>query len=354
MMAPGENRQLPRTPAVSIIVPAHNYGRFLPDALDSVLGQTFEDWECLVVDDGSTDDTAAVVRAYEARDGRIRLLQKAQGGVASARNAGLRACSGRYVQLLDADDRLEKSKLARHVAFLEAHSETAIVYGEVTFFRTEAPSAEMASLGGRLSRSLMARVHGADAALRKLEHYNIMPINAALVRRGVFERLGGFELTSHGCEDWDFWIRAAVFGYRFDFDDGPPVASVRSHGASASRDALRMLGALVAAAKAFPESAAFGELGRLPVAYEMALGVDDAFHGRRWTGFRKIWHAAGGATEGITSIRWRVYALAALLLPLPLSRSVITWPIPERAFEIYRSLRAWVGRAAGRGAGVSS
>jgi glycosyltransferase involved in cell wall biosynthesis len=318
---------------VSIVIPVHNYGRFLGDALDSVLAQTIADWECIVVDDGSTDDSASVASSYVNRDSRFTLIRQQQRGVSAARNAGLGRASGAFIQFLDADDRLHPTKLERHVAFLSAHPETDIVYGEVTFFRTEAPDVAMHSLGGRLSRSLMARVHGADEALRKLEHYNIMPINAALVRRTLFDRVGTFDETSRGCEDWDLWLRAAIAGAGFDFEDDGPVASVRAHGGSATRDAERMMNGLFSVARTFSCK------GRIPLIYQMASGVEAALSGRRRDGFRAIWSASNAATESLTAWRWRVYAIGALFLPGALYRRLVTFPIPERALEIYRSLR---------------
>src|SRR5512142_2373135 len=92
---------------VSVIVPVYNYGRYLPDALDSVIEQTYETWECLVVDDASGDDSAAVAERYAARDNRIRCIrQESNRGVSAARNRGIAESRGAFVQFLDADDRL--------------------------------------------------------------------------------------------------------------------------------------------------------------------------------------------------------------------------------------------------------
>ena len=91
---------------VDVIVPCYNYARFLPEALESVLAQTHQDWECIVVDDGSTDDTYEVARRFGERDARIRAVRQDNAGPAAARNHALRLGSGEYVQLLDADDKL--------------------------------------------------------------------------------------------------------------------------------------------------------------------------------------------------------------------------------------------------------
>jgi GT2 family glycosyltransferase len=324
-------------PLVSVIVPAYNYGRFLADALDSVLAQTHAEWECIVVDDGSTDDTAAVVRTFTELDSRFRYERQENAGLAAARNAGLRLSRGELIQFLDADDLLAPQKLQIHAGFLRAHPETAIVYSEVAFFRTGAPYDWRPSLGGRLSRSIMARVHGADDARQKLQHYNIMPVPAALVRRAVFDEAGTFDSGAPAYEDYGFWIRCASAGCRFDFcNTGAPVAGIRAHDVSMSRDSRRMLDGLVSIANAFIASPQRRQWrgDTLPLIYEVALGIDAVRHGARLRGMRRIWRAARRATERLTALRGRLYAPAFV--------SFVAAPIPERPFELYRRLKRWV------------
>jgi glycosyltransferase involved in cell wall biosynthesis len=331
-------------PAVAVIVPVHNYGRFLGEALDSVLAQTLADWECVIVDDGSTDDTAAVARRYVERDARFRYVHQSQRGLAGARNRGIDESSARYVQFLDADDRLAPGKLRRHVNWLDEHAETDVVYGEVTFFRSEEPDRVLFSLHGHLSRSTMARVHGNGEALRKLEHYNILPVLAALVRRDVFARAGRFDELARAYEDWGFWLRCAVSGCRFDFDgEDDPVGAVRTHAGSMSRDPRVMLRGLVQIATAYTHDERFA--GKpLPLIYEVALGIDDVEQGHRREGARRIRGAASRANEALTAMRWRVYAIAALLLPRGWFVRLAAQPMPERPFEWYRRLRALFSR----------
>ncbi|HVR40541.1 MAG TPA: glycosyltransferase [Thermoanaerobaculia bacterium] len=323
---------------VSVLVPAYNYAAFLRDALDSVLAQTFDDWECVIVDDGSTDDTATVAREYAQRDSRFRVVHQENRGLAAARNTAIANSRGELVQFLDADDRLAPRKLERHVEFLRAHPETDIVYSEVAFFRTEEPQRLMASLQGKLSRSLMARVHGNDEARAKLQHYNIMPVLAAMVRRSVFDVAGTFDEGVPAHEDYGFWIRCAAAGCRFDYcgpDD--PVAAVRTHGTSMSRDSERMIDGLIAIARRF-ESSPLRERWS-PLIYEVALGIDDVEHGERRKGARRIANASRAATESLTALRWRVYAIAARLLPRSWFLRIVRQPIPESLLEWYRRLR---------------
>ncbi|MCK6601562.1 MAG: glycosyltransferase [Bacteroidetes bacterium] len=105
-------------PAVSIIIPCYNYGHFLGEALDSVLNQTFQDWEAIIVDDGSTDNSKEVAVAYENKDSRFRYIFQSNSGTSAAKNNGLKNASGRFIQFLDADDYLFPRKLAVQVESL--------------------------------------------------------------------------------------------------------------------------------------------------------------------------------------------------------------------------------------------
>lgn len=106
-------------PLVSIIVPCYNQGPYLGEALESVSNQTLSDWECLIVDDGSVDNTAAIAKTFTDRDSRFIYLFKENGGVSSTRNFGIEAAKGAFIQFLDSDDILEKTKLELSVLQLE-------------------------------------------------------------------------------------------------------------------------------------------------------------------------------------------------------------------------------------------
>ena len=105
----------PAAPRVTVVTPAYNVGRYIGEAVDSVLRQTFPDFEYLVVDDGSADDTAQVIKSHGNEDPRLRLIQIAHSGLSAARNAGIREARGRYIALLDGDDRWRPKFLERQV-----------------------------------------------------------------------------------------------------------------------------------------------------------------------------------------------------------------------------------------------
>lgn len=186
-------------PTVSIVTPCHGHARYLPDMVESVLNQTLRDWELIIIDDGSPDDTADVVQGLIAShpEDRIRLLRQPNLGVSEARNTGVRAAWGRYILPLDADDRLDPSMLERVVAMLESRPDVAIAYTDVQEF-------------GDRSRALRAAEFDFDRLLsvNQISH-------CALYRREVWEATGGYDQALEpGYEDWDFWIAAGERGYR--------------------------------------------------------------------------------------------------------------------------------------------
>lgn len=176
-------------PVASIIVPCYNLARWLPEALQSVRDQSLRDWECVIVDDGSTDETARVAKEWCDADPRFRLLHQENRGVAAARNAGAAVSGGRYLLFLDADDILAPGYLEAAVAALEADPSLTLVFGRAERFGARNSWSELPdfSMGTMLSR-------------------NCLYVSCVL-RRADFERCAGFDSAFvAGFEDWDFWL----------------------------------------------------------------------------------------------------------------------------------------------------
>src|SRR5688572_4229057 len=185
------------TPKVSVIIASYNYGRFVGQAIRSVLDQTWRDREVIVVDDGSTDDTAAVVRTF---GDSVRAIHQANRGLSGARNTGLRAASGQYVACLDSDDLWLPDKLARQVAVLDARPDVGLVYADAVYF----DDASGTSLGRHGERYRHADGHvTADLITRG----NFIPSPTPLFRRAAVDVVGDFDETLRHSEDWDMWIR---------------------------------------------------------------------------------------------------------------------------------------------------
>ena len=124
-------------PLVSVVVPCYNGGRYLAETLDSILGQTYLHWECVIVDDGSTDDSLKLSADFCRKDSRFRLISKPNGGLGSARNAGIAASTGELIAFLDADDKWHPEKLTLHVNHLQKRPGVGVSYSGTLFINEE-------------------------------------------------------------------------------------------------------------------------------------------------------------------------------------------------------------------------
>lgn len=189
--------QVPDSPKVSVIVPCYNLGAFLDEAIDSVLAQTFQDFEVLVVDDGSTDPaTQALLADY--RRPRTRVMRTPHAGVSAARNTAIAHTTGTYLCALDADDRLEPAYLEKAVERLEADPSIAFVSCWLRTFGDEQWewTPERCDLPGLLWEDTV--------------------LTASLVRRDAVVAVGGYDagMPIQGAEDWDLWLTLVERGYR--------------------------------------------------------------------------------------------------------------------------------------------
>lgn len=187
------------TVPLSVVIPAYNYARFLPDCLRSVAAQDVPGLEVLVVDDGSTDDTAAVVAAHPG----VRYLHQENRGLSAARNRGLAETHGELVLFLDADDLLAPASLGPRRDFLLARPDCQLAVCRNRQFSTPPGQPPRPGAPWHLARNRLAE---------RLCHANIAPPHAFLGRRTLLERLGGFDTGLRACEDYDFWLRALAAG----------------------------------------------------------------------------------------------------------------------------------------------
>jgi len=184
-------------PKVSIIVTCYNYGHFLSQSLDCALGQTWDNLEVVLVDDGSTDNTPEIAADYAARypDRLVYLRQENSGQPAIARNNGVAKSTGELILCLDADDLIEPPMVEECVGWLRKHPDASIVYSCAHNF------------GARDDIHVSQDYNFATLILK-----NHMPY-CSLYKREVWENLGGYRTNVRGCEDWDFWIAAGGLGY---------------------------------------------------------------------------------------------------------------------------------------------
>lgn len=196
-------------PRVSVITPAYNAAQVIPATLASVRGQTFTDWEHVIVDDRSTDDTLATIERESAGDARVHAIA-ADGklGPAGARNRAIAEASGELLAFLDADDVWSPEYLERQVARLDAEQARTGDVGIV------ACNAYLLTAGGRLAETYRDRFGDADGiGLTELLKANRIFISA-VVPKAVVDEVGGFSTETWGSEDHDLWLRIVASGRR--------------------------------------------------------------------------------------------------------------------------------------------
>jgi glycosyltransferase involved in cell wall biosynthesis len=192
-------------PLVSVIVPAYNAETFIERTLNSVLSQTYKNIEVLVVDDGSSDQTAEIVRSMAQQDSRVVLLHQKNSGVAAARNFAIQKSQGEFIAPIDADDLWYPENLEKQVqCFLQADLAVGVVYAwSVDIDEEDLPTGGFCAskVGGKVLKTLVC-------------HNFIGNASATLIRRSCFENIGSYncqlkEQNAQGCEDWELYLRLA-------------------------------------------------------------------------------------------------------------------------------------------------
>lgn len=207
-------------PRVTVIIPTYNRAWCLAQAVDSVLAQTFRDFELVVVDDGSRDETRSVLKAYGSR---IRVLDQANRGVSAARNLGIRAARGDLLALLDADDLWQPEKLARQVAFFDRRPGALICQTEEIWIRR----------GVRVNPRRRHRKASGDIFEASLALCLVSP-SAVMLRRGLLDTVGLFDERLPACEDYDLWLRVSA-RHPVHLIDAPLVIKRGGHADQLSR-----------------------------------------------------------------------------------------------------------------------
>ena len=213
-------------PQVSVIIPTYKHQDLILETLDSVFAQTFTDYEVIVINDGSPDDTAKVLRPL-AEAGRIRYTEQGNGGQAAARNRGIALAEGEFIALLDDDDLWPPDKLEWQVAALRAAPEAVLAYGYSEAFGDK-PSIE---LPGRDTPN-------GDVEAAFLRQNWITTPGQTLIRASALKQIGSFDPQLWGVDDWDLYIRLAGIGA---FLYKKKVAlHYRVHKNNASKNLMRM------------------------------------------------------------------------------------------------------------------
>lgn len=174
---------------VSIIVPCYNHAEYLSETLDSVLSQTFVNWECIIVDDGSTDNSLEIIKSYCQRDNRFKSVSQENSGPAVARNSGIKTSSGYYILPLDADDKLREDYLLKAISYYNDFPETKLVYSNA--YKFGALEGEWELLPYNYFTLLYRNMIYCTAMYKRVDYDNTKGYNSNMV---------------YGYEDWDFWL----------------------------------------------------------------------------------------------------------------------------------------------------
>lgn len=179
----------------SVIIPTFNRRAFLEKAVNSVLAQSFSDFELIVIDDGSTDSTKGLMALY--KDKRIIYVYQKNHGVSTARNKALTLAKGNYIAFLDSDDWWKKEKLEKATEYIERYPDINIFHTEEIWFRN-----------GKLLNQKKKHKKPSGFVYKNALSLCCISISTAVIKKGVFETVGTFDETLEACEDYDFWLRA--------------------------------------------------------------------------------------------------------------------------------------------------
>ncbi len=187
---------------VSVVTASYNMGGYIAETLDSLLGQDYPHVESIVIDDGSTDDTAQVLERY-AGDPRVRVVRQANAGQTVAKNHGIREARGEFIAFCDADDVWEPHKLSRQIPRFREGDDIAVVYSLISCMDgggRPTPCFKMEHFEGRVTAPLLID--------------NFIPFPSVVVRASVLREMGGFDESLSMSIDYDLWLRISV-KYRF-------------------------------------------------------------------------------------------------------------------------------------------
>lgn len=225
-MSDSNNTVLKYHPLVTILIPVYNGSRFVKDAIDSALAQTYDNFEILVVNDGSTDNTEEVLKEY---GNKIRFISKPNGGVSTALNVGIENMRGEWLSWLSHDDRYLPNKLLHQVQKLNEIMDCGVDIKKVILYcnneRIDVNGNFISKKGHIYDENESIK----DSMLNNIRHYNICGC-AVLVPKHAFDAVGGFRVEIPTCSDADMWYRMMFAGYRFVFMNEVLVQSRQHQG----------------------------------------------------------------------------------------------------------------------------
>jgi glycosyltransferase involved in cell wall biosynthesis len=213
-------------PLVSIITPVYNGSQYLSAAIESALAQTYKNFELLIVNDGSTDNSADIIRPF-LKDSRVIYIEQKNAGVAAARNTALKQARGKYIGFLDQDDLWFKNKLELQIAALEKDGSLALVHSRQDFIDSHGNKIKYDWITG-----------GEGYCFRENFIKNRIAVLTVLIRKNIIDEIGFFNEQLSGADDYEMWLRVTL-KYPIKYID-QSLAFYRFHDSNVSKDSFRM------------------------------------------------------------------------------------------------------------------
>jgi len=189
-----------QTPKVSVVIPCYNQAQYLDESLASIFNQTYTNWECIIVNDGSPDNTEEIARKWETKDARFIYVSKENGGVSSARNVGIEKANSDYILTLDADDKFEASFMEKALRVVLDNPEIGIVSSWGMFFSADKKHQVFKSTAKSITDFLF---------------HNGVNMGSSLYRKECWEKAGKYDGdVRNGYEDWEFYLRVSALGWK--------------------------------------------------------------------------------------------------------------------------------------------
>jgi glycosyltransferase involved in cell wall biosynthesis len=223
-----------RNPLVTVVCPAYNCARFIAPALESVIAQSYRPIEVIVVDDGSTDETPELVKAFS----EVRYIRQANRGPSAARNRAIGSAHGEFVAFLDLDDLWTPEKLSEQVVIIDSCPDAGLCFADMRLFSEDADEEPTMFQKYNLSAEYFGHERVVANAIAKLVTMNFIPTSSVVARKTALDQAGGFDERFRKAEDWDLWLRIALY---HPIVYSPQLLTLkRVHEVNTSRDAEGM------------------------------------------------------------------------------------------------------------------
>jgi hypothetical protein len=331
-----------KTHLISVIIPTYNSGRFIAQAVQCVLDQTYRQFEIIVIDDGSTDTTKDVLREF---NGHIRYCYQENRGPSAARNAGIAVAKGDYICFLDADDIWTPNKLEVQLAFMAQNDDIGLVFSDEEEV-SQATGLHRSILAKTMFRSDIVSQLPIHDAFEKLLIENFIPTSMVMARKKCFGKAGLFDESLRVVEDRDMWLRIAAY---FNIACVPVIlGKKRAHESNISRDAgltLRCrIDVLGKARHQYPSLAPAAIIHTLVADANLQLGYSlmekDQRRDARQAGLKSLTHAVRAVLmrtslhKSLPSYQWFLGVCLVLF-------TFMGWPMTQSLWQAKNAIRKW-------------